>query len=300
MYTWTQLMDDIKVKGMIPTSQNTFTEERLLSITNNVLLAKLLPQILKARESYYSYDIDTAINSTGVYDIHTRAVGGKLDNVALIDGVRRKDLALYLEDEITNLGQPPDGKAGFFIKRNQFTILPTDGSGYSSVRQTIFLRPARIVANSSGAQVTAFNPATKVVTFSEVPSGWTTASVLDIVQGQPHFDTLAINQTISAITTGSGGTITFVSDLPDRIAIGDWVSLFGESPVPQVPAEFNSLLAQYAANECLKNGSDPKALETGIADAKELLDSLMGVITPRVEREGKVLVNRTGMLRRGL
>lgn len=300
MYTWTQLMDDIKVKGMIPTSQNTFTEERLLSITNNVLLAKLLPQILKARESYYSYDIDTAVNASGVYDIHTRAVGGKLDNVALVDGDRRKDLAMYFEDEITNLGQPPDGKPGFFIKRNQFTILPTDGAGYSSVRQTIFLRPARIVANSAGAQVTAFNTGTKVVTFAEVPSSWTTASLLDIVQGQPHFDTLAINQVITAVTTGSGGTVTFSSALPDRLAIGDWVSLFGESPVPQVPAEFNSLLSQYAANECLKNGSDPKALETGIADAKDLLESLMGVITPRVEREGKVLVNRTGMLRRGL
>lgn len=300
MYTWTQLEDDIKVKGMIPTSQNTFTEDRLLAITNNVLLAKLLPNILKARESYYSYDIDTAINATGVYDIHTRAVGAKLDNLALISSNTRLDLVMYLEDELTDITQPPDGKPGFFIKRNQFTILPTNGNGWSYVRQTIFLRPPRIIANADGAQVTAINTSTKVVTFTTVPSTWTASNIFDIVQGAPHFDTLAIDQTISAITTGSGGTLTFVSALPSRLAVGDWISLAGETPVIQVPVEFNSLLSQYAANECLKNGSDPKAYETGVADAKELLEGLMSLITPRVEREGKVLVNRTGMLRRGL
>lgn len=298
-WTWTELLDDIKVRGMIPTSQSTYTAARLLSIANAALRSKLLPLILSARENYYSYDIDTAVNATGVYDIHTRAIGGKIDNVALIDGTGRLDLPLLSEEELTDYGTSPTPDPGFYVKRSQIVVVPASAGGYPYLRQTIFLRPPTIVAQSSAAQITAINTVTKVVTFTDVPSAWTTANLFDMVQAIPHFDTLGIDLVATAVVTGALGTVTFSAAISSRLAVGDWVSLAGETPVIQVPVELNPLLAQEAANECLKNGADPEAYKIGLEEVKILRQAAIPLLTPRVERAGKKLVNRTGILRRG-
>lgn len=301
-FTWTELLDSIKVRGQIPTGQNTgspFTEDRIRDRANEVLRTKVLPDLLKVREEFYSYDIDLPIVSTGVYDIHNRAIGGKLDNVALISGTERLDLVLYDEDEIFDTDQAPSYRPGFYLKRNQIVTLPKDGSGYSYLRQTIFLRPAEIVSQDDGAQITAINTSTKVVTFTTVPSTWTTAMLYEMVQQKAHFDSLGIDLVITAITTGAGGTLTFSAALPDRLAVGDWVSLSGESPIVQLPVEWNPLLAQETACECLKNSPHAKAYDIAVKDAERLKKDLIPLVAPRVEKEGKKLVNSSGILRRG-
>lgn len=301
-YTWTELFDSIKSRGQIPTGANTgspFTEGRTRDRANEVLLSKVLPSLLKVRESYYSFDVDTAINATGIYDIHTRAIGGKLENVALIRGTERLDLVLYDEDEVTDTEQPPDGVPGFYLKRNQLILLPPDGDGYTYLRQTILIRPATLVSQDDAAQVTAIDTGTKVVTFTTVPATWLNTNTFEMVQDKPHFDTLGIELAATTVVTGAGGTITFTAALPSRLAVGDWVGLNGQSPVVQLPVEWNPLLAQETAVECLKNSPHAKAYDIAVKDAAELRKELIPLVAPRVEKEGRKLVNRTGILRRG-
>jgi hypothetical protein len=66
----------------------------------------------------------------------------------------------------------------------------------------------------------------------------------------------------------------------------------------QSPPEFHSLLAQRVANICLKTLGRDSALKNGEADLTKLEKGIGGLISPRVNREGKKLVNRTGILRR--
>lgn len=295
--TWTELVDDIKVRGMIPTSQQTFTEARLLALANAELRSRMLPLISKVREGYYSYDLDTAINQSGIYDIPARAIGGKLENVCLYSASgEKKDLSRYWEDELSNLTESPESP-GFYIKRSQVFTLPKVPSGFSFLRQTYLLRPPTIIATEDGSQITGINTGTKTLTFDSVPSTFVTGARFDLVQGSPHFDTLGIDLVITAVTST---TVTFSATLPDRLAVGDWLSLAGESPVVQVPVELFPLLAQYVANTCLKSQTDLTAYKAGVEDAKEMKDGILGLISPRVEKEGKKVVNRTGILRRGL
>lgn len=299
-WTWTELLDDIKVRGMIPTSQNTFTEARLLSLTNAELRSRVLPLVDKVREGFYSYDIDTTLNATGIYNINKRAVGGKILNAALIEGDQRYDLTYYTEESLENYDAPL-GDFGLYIKRSTQYLVPRVPQGWSTFRSTIMLRPAQIVAQTSAAQISSIDTVTGIITCSSVPSAWTTASVFDIVQAEPHFDTLSIDLAISAVTTGTSGTLTFTpANLNSRLAVGDWIGLAGETPVIQVPVELNPLLAQYVANICLKSQTDMTAYKIGVEDAKELKEGLLHLLTPRVQSEGKKIVNRTGILRRGL
>jgi len=299
-FTWTELIDDIKVRGMFPTSQSTFTTARLLSLTNATLRSKVLPLVDKVREGYYSYDVDTVLNATGIYNLHTRAVGGKLLDACLVSGDERFDLAKYSEGTIKNYDQAP-GQAGFYLKRSQVFLLPKVPASGSSFRQTIMLRPPTIVAQDSAARISAINTVSGVVTCETVPSSWTTSNLFDMVQEPAHFDTLAIDLPITAISTGASGTMTFTAaNLPSRLAVGDWIGLRGESPVIQVPVELNPLLAQEVANICLRSQTDANALKLGIDEVKEMREEIKSLITPRVSSEGKKITNRSGILRRGI
>lgn len=297
-YTWTELLDKIKVRGMIPTAQNTFTEARLLAIADSAMRTKIVPSVNKVQENYYSYDVDTAVNATGIYPINKRAAGCKLEDISFISGNQRIPANEYDEVEISDYTLAP-GADGFYIKRNTIYTLPTVPA-ISYLRQSFIMRPNSFVPQTSAAQITAINTGTKTVTCTTVPAAWTAASILDIVQAGPHFDWLCIDQVVTAVVTGASGTIAFSSALPSSLAVGDWVSLAGETPVIQCPVEFHDLLAQEAANICLRGQTDAEALKDGILEAKELRTDLLTMLSPRVEKKGKTIVNRTGILRRGL
>lgn len=256
----------------------------------------MLPLILKVREGYYSFDKDYTLNASGQYSIPTRAVGGKVDTVALVDGTRRLDLVRYFENELYDTSLSPESQ-GFYIKRSKIITLPKVPNGYPTLRVGYMLRPAKIIATTDAAQITGIDTGTKTVTLSSIPSNFSTSLIYDIVQAEPHFDTLGIDLVATQVTST---TITFSDSLPDDLVVGDWVSIAGTTPVIQVPVELQPLLEQYVANTCLKSQTDLEAYKAGVLDAKTMRDDVLSLITPRAQGEGKKLVNRTGMLRRGL
>lgn len=298
-FTWTDMLDDLKVRGAIPTSTNNFSEARLLSLTNAILKSRIVPKVLKVHEGYYSYDVDNTLGTNSNFLIPSRAVGGKLQDVAFINGTQRFPAVPYLEKELQDTTQAPSNDPGIYLKRNRIFVVPSDGGGWPTLRMTILIRPNKIVATTSAAQITAINTGTKTLTFTTVPTTWTNANIFDLVQANPHFDWLAIDQVVTTVVTGALGTITFSSTLPVDLAVGDWVSLAGQTPIIQCPEEFHPLLAQLVANTYLKAKGDSGALKLGLEEAKEIEDDVMTVINPRIERKGKKINNRTGLLRRG-
>lgn len=301
-FTTTELLDDVRVRGAISSASPMFTDARLLKMAHSEMLDYLLPLIMKTRESYYLYDADTAINASGQYPIHTRAVGGKLENVSLIDAsptpTTRRDVVRASEDEIEDYGASFGGRSGFFIKRNMIHLIPATGGGYPYLRQSFYLRPGYFVSTDEAAQVTAINTGTKTVTFSTVPSGWSTSDTFDFIQAEPHFDTLDISKAAGTVTTGASGSIVFSDTLPTRLAVGDWVCLAGETCIVQAPLELHPMLAQRVANKAMQSLGDTESLKAGMKDLQDLEERILRVLTPRVDKENKKLVNRSGLLRR--
>ena len=252
----------------MPTSQNTFTEARLLVIANDELRTTMLPFLQKVREAYYSYNDDRTIDGSSSYAISTRAIGGKLENASLVGGTDKQDLARYYEDELVDTAQPRDGANGFYLKRNDIYLLPVSPSGYTTLRMCILLRPLQIVAQDSAAVVTAINTGTKTVTFTTVPSTWATTNTFDIVQANPHFDPLGIDLAATTVTTGASGTIVFTATLPTRLAVGDWVGLAGQTPVIMLPLELHPMLAQACACQILRSQRDLELLKEAEAKMK--------------------------------
>lgn len=251
---------------------------------------------MKSQEFYYAYDVDTSINATGLYNIPTRAVGGKIVNAALISGNERYDLSWITEEGLYRTDHTVSGKPGIYIKRNEVILVPATQTGYDSIRLTITIRPGQFVETSACAQITAINTGTNTVTFASgtIPSTFVTSQTFDIIQNKPHFDHLAIDQTASSITT----TTMVFSSLPSRLVVGDWVSLAEQSCVIQCPVEIQPLLEQDTANTILRAQGDLEKAAVGEKELKKMVENTTNLYTPRIEQEGKKLVNRSRLTRR--
>ena len=292
------LIADIKLRGSVPTSSNRFTNALFLSLSNSEMESKILPMVIAARQNYYEYNIDTAINATGLYPIHTRAFLSMLLNVSLVTSTNRFDLSLLDEDAQTNLDSPSGGNVGFLLKRNTIQLKPLSGSGYTSLRQTIALRPGSFVLLSAAAQITAVSGSTLTFAASAIPSTWDTGDTFDLIQANPQFDTLNIDLSASTVDS-SGGSIVLTSTPDTNLAVGDYIALAGQSPVVQVPDAFSYFLSQRVANVCMRIMGKKEELAAGMEIAKEMEEDLQDAIQPRVQREAPKIVNRTGILRRG-
>ena len=293
-YTTTELLDSIKVRAAMPTNQNTYTTARMLAIADDELRAYFIPLIMKAREYYYAYDVTTSLNATGVYDIHTRAIGGKLINAYLLSGTQKLDLAWLNEEEMTQTDQPADGRPGIYFKRSQVFLKPAD-PGYDSLVQTILLRPGNLCATSAAAQITGISGTTLTFASSTIPSTWTTSNTFDLVQQNPHFDTLGIDLTASSITST---TIVLSATPSSRLAVGDWISLANTTPVVQIPVELQNLHSTKCAATILRAQGSKDSADRADAEIKEMEKNVWPIYSQRIEDEGKKIVQRNGILRR--
>ena len=296
-YTTTDLLRSIKVKGQIPTSQQTFSTTDLLALADDESDIGIVPHIMSVRESYFQTSKDTSVSDgTARYRINPRAIGLKLKELHLIDSagnahdVERKEVEErpYLS---TGSGNSIEG---FYFEGSEFVLVPTP-SGMSdwSIRQYFFRRPGRLVQTSACGQITAINTATRQVTISSTPSTFTTSQTYDFIQANPGFDTLAMDQAISAV---GSNILTFSSELPSSLAVGDWVALAGQTPVVQLPPEFHPILALRVAITVLRSLGHEKEADSKQKELDKIEETVLGLINPRIEGEPKKIISRNGVL----
>lgn len=288
-YTTAQLLTSIRNKGNIPTSQTPFSNADLLLLADDELDTALLRQLLSVRENYYLTYKDYVIATDGIYELPARCIADAVANVQLLNGttVTNIDRSEVSQQFATN--ESPSGFYSFFFMGSSINLQPNPTSGY--VRIWYYERPNTMVLTSQAAQVTVI--AGNVLTFDTIPTTITTGTACDFIQDQPHFNSLGIDQTPTVVTSSQ---LTF-SDVPDDLAVGDWVSLAGQTPVPQIPVEFRPLLVQRVVvkyNEIQGYLDKMKASQTKLeAMEKDLLQ----LINPRASGAPKRVVpnqNLTG------
>lgn len=293
-YTTSDFLTNVKMRASIPTSQSTFDTTKLLALGDAEIRSYILPLLLRSREYYLAYDDDRAINATGVYILSPRAVGSKLINASLLDGSNIQELTWITEDELFRLDQTLRGVPGIYLKRNAVILVPPTSHGFSQIRLTMNIRPGNLVSTMSAAQITSINTGTNTLTFSTIPSTFVTSLTYDVIQNEPHFDHISIDQVASSITS----TTMVFSSLSSRIAVGDWVSVSQTSPVVQVPADLQPLLEQKVSSSILRFQGDKESAAAAEAEVKRMEEATMALYVPRVEKAGKKISMRNRLLRR--
>lgn len=267
----TELISALKIHGSFPTSNDLFSTSDFLVLYNHQLKAVITPMMLKLNEEFFLQSKDFTIASGSTYRIPTRAVGAKIRDLQKVDssGNISSINRLFEEDR-------PRSASGFYMLRNSVELSSDFTSG--TLRMKYLARPNTLVATSASGQITSINTGTNQVVVSSAPSTFATNTVVDLVQNLNPYDLLAMDYVLSAV---SGTTLTF-SSLPDGLAVGDWVCIATESPVPMIPEELHPVLIQSALVKCLSSKKD-KVYDQEMITLDRITMDAVNMLDPRVE-----------------
>lgn len=302
-YTSTELLADIKRKAFVPISQITFDDAAILSMADEEIQTGMVPFLLEVREEYLVDYIDYTVNGdTRAFDIPTRAIGAKLRQVTVLigsndpDQPNEKNLPQMNADEavFNNSFNNFLSLQAFFVRDNQIILSPgaTSFAGYI-LRMYYFKRPNKLVQTSDCAQIVSISGNQVVVSLvpTKFGSGNAVNITSDIVKGSPPFKLLGMDLPLIVDTTTN--TVTFPNLVSSyNIQVGDYVCLQGESPIPILPVEMFTFLAQRVAVKLLMSMGDEKNFQIATDRLKEMDHNVRNLLSNRIEGNVRKVVNQ--------
>jgi hypothetical protein len=300
-YTSDTLIDSVKRRQSVPDSQITFEDEDFLAFANEEIAMGILPTILQFHQEYlvYTQEIPLEANKSS-YPIPNRAIGAKLRHLHYEDSSGDKfEMSRILREDEPYYQNSSVGSSisHFYIENNMIVLVPEVADTISgSLVASYFMRPNQLVLAERAGVISAINTNTGVVTVDAVPSGMTTASLVDFVETKGGHRSKAIDLAPSAV---SGTTLTFdPEDLPDDLVVGDYVCFAEETVIPQIPDDLHVMLAERVAARCLEALGDQAGLQAANTKLQEMEMKTSALIDNRVEGTPTKVVNLRGPLSR--
>ena len=282
-YDNSTFLSQVKSRALVPDSQSTFANQDILNLANDKLHDAIVPMILSARQEYYTTSETFTVTSTDTtINIPYRSIGMSIREIKRVQGNNENDLP-FIPIEDSNFQEE-----GFQILANKIHIKGFTGD----VKIYYHLRPGDLVETSKAAKIASINTSANTVTVSALPTNFTNGMTVDFIEHKPGFSTVAFDATVTGI---SGTTISFAS-LPTKLAVGNWIAEAEQSPVPQMPVEFGSFLAQYTSSKVLEGLGDFEAAQLAESRLGKLENDALTQISPRMRGETKKI---TGHRRRG-
>lgn len=289
-YTTADFLTSVRMRGSIPTStssSNVNNTTNLLAMGTEELHIKLLPLIMSVREEFYVTSKDYTITaSQATYALPSRASGMVVRDIQIVDGSSIYSLRPIDPDLISTTST--GSVEGYYFQHNNIVLYPTPGSTSGTLRVRYFARPSRLAATSACAQITAIDTGTFTATVAAVPSSWSTSTPVDFIKASAPYHNPAVDQSPASTTST---TLVFTS-LPSDLAVGDWVALAEYSPIPQIPHEFQPLLAQMTVVKALEAVGDREGAKAAKTDLDLIQANAIQLITPRSHSDPRKVVGR--------
>ena len=125
-----QLIRSIKRRAMLPSDENTFTDEDYLEMLNEELQYFGVPHLLRTHEEYLLVFQDFALDGSQRYEIPYRALGNKLRDLSYVSGVdsnseQISELSRISVDELSDYGNYNTSTyaQSFYLESNNIVIL---------------------------------------------------------------------------------------------------------------------------------------------------------------------------------
>lgn len=285
VYTTATLVSNIQLLAHIPVGNSTFTAAEVIRLCDRENQTSIMRQLLSVREGYYRTYTDYDQVADGEYAVPELAIAGALDSIAIVSGPARIPVNLVDPAEQVSIDSPSTTSYSYFIDGNTIKVLPSSFEGV--LRVAYMRRPSSLVATSAAARISAI--ASNVISVTSLPSTITTGETVDACQDQPNFEMLG-----SRLITGIAGTdITLDSAVTD-LAVGDWLALKNQTPVPQIPVEFRTLLEQRVVVKIYELQGYLDKMKAAQMKLTEIENDLFSLISPRTKSQTKVICPTNG------
>lgn len=304
-YSNEALIANIKRRCLVPTSQITFENESFVLLANDQLQGQVVTDIMSTREQYFLTDIDVTPDVDGIITIPADAIGVKLRSVNVIQPGTNNNFMYSLPcldlDVVSgyttgsgtfgNFGTI-GGYGGYYIEGNDIHLYPNNLLNNSSqqIRLYYFKRSLVLAAPADYGKIISIDYDNNSVVLNNVPLDWTTGTEINIVSASPPgFKAVTPFDTIVSVSSPTVN-LTDVS----KASVGDYVSIYGYSAIPQIPVEAHAYLAQLTAAKCLESLGDRDGMQAALSTAETLLKGIMIVTQPRVDGSPKKIINPNG------
>lgn len=280
MFNSTQLLAQLKKKIKLP--DGAFDDQDLLDFCHLALTSELLPELIKARESFYITSKTIAVAAGGTIRIPSRAFGGIIREIKLVKDERNINLLRLDEENFsdpTTTGQPNS----FCVRGNRIVLSPSPDQSYD-IFITYWLAPPRIVPLSECAIITAIS--TNTITCAP-PSSWTSTNTLDIVKGTSDYEPCVIDAGVDSLNTSQ----IVLTATPTNIEVNDYICLAGESPYAYLQSSYYPVLLQYTVSLIHEANGDLEQKGASDAKAEAMLGRLQGVYSDRVQGSPKKITS---------
>jgi hypothetical protein len=287
-YTTTNLLANIKTVAHVPQGNATFTAGELLMLADMEMRTGVAPRIASCRENYWLTTKRYPRGDNNLYQIPSKAQGSAIVDVKIavsgnyIHLIRLEVGDLYSE----NYSNMPS--YGYIVEDATIKIVPDTISGERVI--WYYRIPSKLVPVTECGQITEIDG--NEVTVGTLPSSFITGGELDVVSQQPGFNVLIKDSEPVSIV---GNAITF-DEVPDTVAVGDYVCLSGQSCVVQCPLEWVEILVQRVAVKIYEiQGYDKKqAMSRKVLDLME--QQAMNLVSPRTIENSKVIMGGGSLL----
>jgi hypothetical protein len=147
---------------------------------------------------------------------------------------------------------------------------------------------------------------TTAYTVDQIPTGFSTSTLLDLMQTNPGHKTysfdqipLSVDTTNKIITfnTTQTQTTAFPPNVGASPVVGDYISFAGECIIPQAPSDLHDLLAQRVVLRCLQALGDTNGMQMAQSKLAEMEKWAGYLIDNRSEGEPVKANNLRGLLR---
>lgn len=295
-WTTTDLLQDVRRRGMLPTATATgTTDSDLLEHANNEMASRLVPLVASVNEEFYVQTKDVSIVSgRAAYRMPNRNAGGKLRDVSYVLGATLNPLARIEPEMLSQWILNPAGTPfGFYLEAGAINLLPQPQSA-GVIRMKYFVRPGRFTNTATDyGVVTSVSYSGNSVTIGFSGSLSTSnGSSYDVIAFRPPFEYLVTD----GVASGSGaGTVTLTvsspttpaPDLSPNIAVGDYITKQDLSPIMQLPVELQSLLAQRTVCAVMEAFNFTEKLENAERVYARMEQAALSLLAPRVDGSPK-------------
>lgn len=298
-YNTEELIKTIKMACSVPTTQLTYTDNDWAELATYMLQNEVVPLLMSAREDYFVTFEQVLSPASGIIEFPGVAVGSKLRNVCYVSqenplvliNLPRLDL-----DVVAGVGSYSFITfAGFYIQGEFLHLYPnTSVPTNTKIRLYYYRRALSLAAPAEYGQIQSIDEMTNTVLLDEVPRSWKVGSVLNGIASQPNFLITAPSVEITALSAPS-----IVLDSVEGLSVGDYLSVEGYSAIPQIPLEAHNYLAQLTAAKALEGLGDREGAKTAYEVAGRIKESLLVMVSQRVDGSVKKVINPSGGLRGG-
>jgi hypothetical protein len=303
-YTTTGLVASVKRRITLPDAQNLYTADDLIAFMGDELSSTIVPLVHSVQQEYWVVRHDEPLVMGQLnYTIPVRGVANCLRLLTLVDTNGNEIAFSLLRPENTastyNWLSPYSTSTlyGFNMEDDHIVMFPKQfvANPVMSLRFRFERQPNQLCSVNDAAQITGILG--NVVTVNNIPSTWNTTTVVDLIKGIPAFISKGDDLTLALVNVGLS-QITFTA-LPSTAAIGDWISVAGTSPVPQIPYQLFPYLAQCVAIKCLEGLADLEPYNAAVQQRERMKEDILKMLQPRDMGNVQTIVNRGGLFDSG-